>query len=199
MTKSAAEPKSEGKPKPEGKPKSEGKPMPGWSVPVRLDDVTDKGLHVALVADAATCVAVAKLIDVDAVLRLEATYDIVPHAATGMTVMGTISARVRQTCVLTLDAIENEISEPVGVTFTVPDAETDPLEVVIAAEGDEDPEPLVNGAADLGHLTTELLALAIDRYPRKPGVAFQPPAAPDHGGSPFDALAVLKKDGNQPS
>jgi hypothetical protein len=181
--------------------KSEAKTMPNWSVPVRLDDVPDDGLRVAFAADPATCAAVAKVVDVDAVLRLEATFDVVRHGKAGMTVMGDISARVRQTCVMTLEAIENEISEPVGVTFAVAKAEANltPEEMVIAAEGDDAPEPLINGTADLGRLATEFLALAVDRYPRKPGVEFQPPASPDRGGSPFDALAVLKKNGNQTS
>jgi hypothetical protein len=181
--------------------KSAAEPVPSWSVPVRLDDVSDHGLHLELVADAATCAAMAKLVDVDAVLRLQATLDLVRHSNAGMTVIGNISARVRQTCVLTLEAIENEISEPVAVTYMAQntDARITPVEVVVAAEGDEDPEPLVDGAADLGRLATELLALAIDRYPRKSGVEFQPPASPDQGGSPFEALAVLKKGGNQTS
>jgi hypothetical protein len=181
--------------------KLQAKPMEGWSVPVRLDDVPEDGLHMALAADPATCAIVARTVDVDAVLRLEANFDVVRHGKSGMTVVGTISARVRQTCVLTLEPVENEINEPVGAAFAVQsaDAKVIPAEIEIAAEGDEVPEPLVNGVADLGHLTTEFLALAVDRYPRKPGVEFQPPATADRGGSPFDALAVLKKNGNPAS
>jgi hypothetical protein len=37
----------------------------------------------------------------------------------------------------------------------------------------------------------EELVLAIDPYPRKPGVAFQPPA--DEGGQAEHPFAVLKK------
>lgn len=181
--------------------KSEPKSLTGWSIPIRLDNVPDDGLHVAVAADAATCAAVAKLVGVDAVLRLEVDFEVVRHGQAGMAVMGGITARVRQTCVLTLDIIENDVNEPVGVTFAVPsgDAEVVSGEVVIVAEADNAPEPLVNGTADLGLLATEYLMLAIDRYPRKPGVEFQPPPSPDPGGSPFDALAVLKKDGNQTS
>ena len=136
-----------------------------------------------------------------AVLRLEAIFDVVRHGKSGMTVAGAISARVRQACVLTLEPVENDINEPVAVTFALQNADSKviPEEIEIAAEGDDAPEPLVNGAADLGHLATEFLALAVDRYPRKPGVEFQPPATADHGGSPFDALAVLKKNGNPAS
>jgi hypothetical protein len=181
--------------------KSEAKPMDHWNVLVRLDSVPDDGLHVTLTADPATCATVARLVDVDAVLRFEARFDVIRHGKSGLTVTGEVSARVRQSCVLTLEPVENDISEPVVVVFAAPkaDAKVIPEEIEIAVDGDDSPEPLVNGTADLGHLATEFLALAVDRYPRKPGVEFRPPATADHGGSPFDALAVLKKNGNQPS
>jgi len=37
------------------------------------------------------------------------------------------------------------------------------------------------------------LMLAIDPYPRKAGVAFEPPAKEADTGGPFAALAALKK------
>jgi hypothetical protein len=53
---------------------------------------------------------------------------------------------------------------------------------------------MVQGAVDLGALATEFLLLGIDPYPRKPGVAFAPPAdTPGPSGHPFEALAALKK------
>jgi hypothetical protein len=55
------------------------------------------------------------------------------------------------------------------------------------------PEPLVGGMVDLGALATEFLMLAIDPYPRKPGIEFEAPSTGDASAQPFAALAALKK------
>jgi hypothetical protein len=59
----------------------------------------------------------------------------------------------------------------------------------------------VAGIIDLGRLATDVLYLAIDPYPRKPGAVFEPQiAAADPEDHPFAALKVLKsrpKSGRQ--
>jgi hypothetical protein len=60
------------------------------------------------------------------------------------------------------------------------------------------PEPLIGGSIDLGAIASEFLMLAIDPYPRKAGVAFEPPANDEDTGGPFAALAALKKKGIEP-
>ena len=71
-------------------------------------------------------------------------------------------------------------------------------EVEIDPESEDPPEPLEGGALDLGELVSEELALALDPYPRKPGVApvdlsfGAPEEESDEEDSPFAALAALK-------
>ena len=60
------------------------------------------------------------------------------------------------------------------------------------------PEPLVGGSIDLGAIASEFLMLAIDPYPRKAGVVFEPPAKDADTDGPFAALAALKKKGIEP-
>ena len=55
------------------------------------------------------------------------------------------------------------------------------------------PEPLIGNSVDLGAIASEFLMLAVDPYPRKAGVAFEPPAKEADTGGPFAALAALKK------
>ena len=55
------------------------------------------------------------------------------------------------------------------------------------------PPPATLADIDLGALASEFLALALDPYPRKPGVEFEAPAVDDADESPFDALAELAK------
>lgn len=105
-----------------------------------------------------------------------------------LVITGTVTARVTQTCTVSLEPFEAEVSEPVEIVFS--DVEPEPGEF---DEEAEIPDPIVNGTIDLGRVTAEFLALGLDPYPRKPGVTFEPVTdAPD---SPLAALATLKRDG----
>ena len=53
---------------------------------------------------------------------------------------------------------------------------------------DDEPDPIVDGKIDLGALAAEFFALGLDPYPRKPGVAFEPPAEPEPEATPFAVL-----------
>ena len=165
-----------------------------WSVPVRRDDVPESGLHLDLVADEATRAAVAAAAGVRTFPRLAANFDVARQGA-GLRVAGEVRATVEQTCVVTLEPLTNEVSEPIELIFVAgtaaaPGAEA--AETIDPAAADE-PELLVDGVADLGVVATEFLLLAIDPYPRKPGAVFEAPKAADAGTHPFAALAALKK------
>ena len=164
-----------------------------WSVPVRLDEIPETGLHVDLEADQGVRTAIATAAAVNDVPQLVAGFDVSRHGRDALRVVGTISARVCQTCVVTLDPIENEIEENVDLVFAPPSA-LGPMadEVNLGVEALEPPEPLVDGVVDLGAVAAEFLVLAIDPYPRKPGAVFEPPRSADAGAHPFAALAALR-------
>jgi hypothetical protein len=168
-----------------------------WSVPVRLDEVPESGRHVVLEAGAEVRAALAKPAGVDAIEQLTATFDLRPRGRDRLHVSGRVSATVRQTCVVTLEPLTNTIDEPVDVDFTPERGgkASDANEIDIDAHTADEPEPLVGNSIDLGVLVTEFLILGVDPYPRKPDVAFAPPAAGEASGSPFAALAALKKKG----
>jgi uncharacterized metal-binding protein YceD (DUF177 family) len=166
-----------------------------WSVPVALGDVPETGRHFDLVADERLRDAIAKLAALAALPRLDASFDVLPHGRKGLHVVGRVSATIGQTCVVTLEPIEDEIDEPVDVIF-VPAAAPSPIGdegVELEVPYDDEPEPLVDGTVDLGAIATEFLILAIDPYPRKPDAVFQAPAAGDDTAHPFAVLAALKK------
>jgi uncharacterized metal-binding protein YceD (DUF177 family) len=174
------------------------KPAQRWHVPVRLEDVPETGLHLDLVADAEVRAGLAALSGVREMPRLEAAID-VARQGNGLRVTGRVSATVGQDCVVTLEALESRVDEPVDVVFApvgpvdaAPDE--DHQEAQHDAQAiDEPPEPLVDGAADLGAVLADFLLLGIDRYPRKPGAVFAPPAPESSGDNPFAVLAKLKK------
>jgi uncharacterized metal-binding protein YceD (DUF177 family) len=126
--------------------------------------------------------------------RLDAGFDVAPHGRSGLHVIGRVSATVGQSCVVSLEPIENEIDEAVDLVFT-------PAAAAPVGDGsgeldlpyEDGPEPLVDGTVDLGAIATEFLILAIDPYPRKPDTVFQAPAAGDATAHPFAVLAALKK------
>jgi len=164
-----------------------------WSIPVRLDEIPETGLHLDLEADAPTRAAVAAAAAVNEVPRLAASFDLARHGREGMHVVGTVFAQVVQTCVVTLDPVENEIEEGIDIVFAAPTALGPAAnEVNLGAEAVEPPETLIDGVVDLGAVATEFLMLAIDPYPRKPGAVFEPPQNADAGSHPFAALAALR-------
>ena len=177
-------------------------PAPGpWRVPVELAHVSaETGAHFALTADADARAAIAKIAEISELPRLDATFDVTRQRDDGLHVVGQVSATVGQNCVVTLEPLVSEIEEKVDLLFSPPlpglELERD--------EGDESgkrsgrskpnldgPEPLLDGAIDLGALAIEFLVLGIDPYPRKPDAKFEPPQdlKPDPG--PFAALAGL--------
>jgi uncharacterized protein DUF177 involved in 23S rRNA accumulation len=164
-----------------------------WSVPVRLDEVPETGLHVDLEADGGVRAAVTVAAGVNEVPRLTAAFDLARHGRDGLHVVGTVSARVRQTCVVTLDPVENEVEEQVDLVFLPPSAlGAMRSEANLGADAVEPPEPMVDGVVDLGAIATEFLMLGIDPYPRKPDAVFEPPRNADAGSHPFAALAALR-------
>jgi uncharacterized metal-binding protein YceD (DUF177 family) len=165
-----------------------------WSHPVRRDNVPEAGLHLDLVADEATRVALAEVAAVRGLPHLAASFDVVRQGA-GLKVTGEVAATVEQTCVVTLEPMTSELREPVDLAFVPPHAGEphDEAGDDVDPEAEDEPETLVDGIADLGAVATEFLLLAIDPYPRKPGAVFEAPQTDDPAGHPFAALAALKK------
>jgi uncharacterized metal-binding protein YceD (DUF177 family) len=173
------------------------KPDP-WRVPVAVLQVPEGGLHRELDADDAVCKAMADVAGLREVLSAHASFDVTPKSGGRFHVAGNVRARIGQTCVVTLDPIENEIDEPIDLIFAPPE-QIPQLAALVddAIEGDAEtpdaPEPIENGAIDLGKLATDALLLGIDPYPRKAAAVFEheitPPDPEDH---PFAALKALK-------
>jgi len=174
-------------------------PAQPWSVPLAIHDVPETGHHVDLTADERTRAAVAKLAGLRALPRLQASFDVTRRGSERLHVAGRVSATVGQTCVVTLEPIDNEVEEAIDLDFAPPPSASAAGDegAPPAAPADEDaPEPLINGVVDLGAVATEFLMLGLEPYPRKPGAVFEPPPqAGDDSGHPFAPLAALKNKG----
>jgi uncharacterized metal-binding protein YceD (DUF177 family) len=171
-----------------------------WSVPVTVAQVPDTGLHRDIEADTATREAMAAVGGLREILSASASLDVTPSSGGRVHVAGHVRARVGQTCVVSLDPIENDIDETIDLIFAPAEQIPELADLVDeAAEPDAEipdpPEPIVNGIIDLGRLATDALFLGIDPYPRRPDVVFEPPVvAADPEDHPFAALKALQLD-----
>jgi uncharacterized metal-binding protein YceD (DUF177 family) len=166
-----------------------------WSVPVAVDDIPETGLHLEIDAPEPVRAEIAGLAGLRELGRLSGVFDLTRRGA-GVRVTGNVSARVGQTCVVTLEPVESDIDEPVDLRFAPrPVAPASAKSETVAAHtSDEDPpDPLFGGKLDLGSIATEFLLLGIDPYPRKPGAEFAPVKPDDASAKPFAALEALKK------
>lgn len=176
-------------------------PADPWRASVAVEQIPQTGLHRDLEAGSAAREAMAEIAGLREILSARASFDLSLRSGGRVHVGGRVRARIGQTCVVTLDPIENDIDEEIDLIFAPSEQITPPADVI--DDGDTEaadlPEPIVNGIIDLGRLATDVLFLAIDPYPRKAGVVFEPRvAAADPEDHPFAALKALKGDPDQP-
>src|SRR5260370_17612222 len=150
-----------------------------WSVRVTVAQIPDSGLHRDIEAARAVRDAMAEVGGLREILSASASLDVTPKSGGRVHVAGHVRARIGQTCVVTLDPIENDIDEPIDLMFAPPEQIPQLADLVDeAAESDveipDPPEPIVNGVIDLGRLATDALFLGIDPYPRRPHPVFDP-------------------------
>jgi len=170
-----------------------------WRVLINVAQIPETGLHREIEADAGIRQAMAEIAELREVLSAHASFDVVPRRDGRVTVTGRVRARIGQTCVVTLDPIENEIDEDVDLVFAPPEQIPHMADLVDdAEEGDENtpdpPEPIEGGFIDLGRVATDALLLGVDPYPRKPDAVFeQAVEALNPEDHPFAALKVLQQ------
>ena len=178
-----------------GIPENPGGAPAEFSRVFRVDDLPPGGSTVTLTADATECAALARRFGLLALrsLTVQARFSPRPVArgvGRSVQVEGRFEAEVEQECVVTLEPVSNRVADRFALVFADQVAPAEPdLSPDLEAE---EPEPLVDGAFDLGEAVAELLALAIDPYPRSPGAVFEPPAeAAEERQSPFAVLRRL--------
>ena len=148
--------------------------------------------------------ALAKRFDLISLDRLEAELTLrrVGHGPM-VRLDGSIHANLVQSCVVSLEPIECEIEEDFVLHFA-PDRGDAPhghvVEETDAGYADDPPEPLIGGQIDIGEAVAQQLALALNPYPRRPGVTLEDVLRASEGDtrdrgadSPFAVLARLSR------
>ncbi len=149
---------------------------------------------VLLDAKPSECAALAAAFGIVAIRDLTADFKISRQTAQGWLVTGSVQALVTQTCVVSLEPFETAINEPIEARFVESgdlrkDTYAKGTDVIASGPEVDPPEIIEGGRLDLGVLAAEFLALALDPWPRKPGIEFKghddEPAKP----SPFAGLS----------
>lgn len=144
---------------------------------------------------------IAGFLGVDALDALRLDVRLIAEGAEGWRAEGRIRARYAQTCVVTLARLEQSLDEAVERRF-LPAAEI-PIPEEREHGPDEPDEPDAirdDGTVDVAALAIEVLALAVDPYPRAEDAAFgqkvfaAPGVTPltDEAMRPFAKLEALK-------
>lgn len=147
----------------------------------------------------------AALFKVEALHAFSCRYTIEPLSQHRYRLSGELRADLTQACVLTLEPVEARIVEAFAVEFwpaaqisaTKGGDDDEPID--FSAELDRDPpEAIADGKIDVGAFVAEILAAAIDPYPRKAGAEFVWQEGKSEDGtnplSPFAQLAQLKRN-----
>ncbi|WP_029011192.1 YceD family protein [Azospirillum halopraeferens] len=175
-------------------------PPPEFSRFVSADRVQRGEVVEEITAGEAERRALAARFELEAIDRLTATVRLSRVRGEMVRVSGELEAEVVQTCVVTLEPVRNTVSERFEALFA-PDALLpdygDEIDIDACMLDEEMPEAMDNGRIDIGELTAQHLSLALDPYPRAPGV--EPPSAeevdasPDARPNPFAVLERLKR------
>lgn len=141
--------------------------------------------------------ALAEWAGVDEITRLSAHVFVHAQSKTRFLEEVQFDADIVQSCVVTLQPVRTHIARNfTRVLHLMPGVQRFSDKggpVASAAVTEETPDEIDSPAYDLGTPLREELALAINPYPRAPGVAFEPPEDDDHPESPFAALERLKR------
>jgi hypothetical protein len=160
---------------------------------VKVETLPRDGLRQKIAANEAERAALAKRYNWDSIHSLEADF-LLERSGKGVRVSGEARAKGMQICVVSLEPFPAEVVEAVDVRFAPPsDARRKPQtpEEVIRFDAEDEPDPLIDGAVDIGELAAEFVALGLDPYPRKPDAAFEAPLE-EPKDSPFAVLRVVK-------
>lgn len=152
------------------------------------------GDEVVLDADATERAALAKVAGVLEVPKFSARIVLKKLSPTRFSLHYDLAAEILQACVVTLEPLVARIAKDfVRELHHTPNLNRVAQEVVINPGDDELPDEIESLHYDLAGPLLEEFILAIDPYPRAPGVEFAPPEGmADKPESPFAVLKALK-------
>jgi uncharacterized metal-binding protein YceD (DUF177 family) len=158
---------------------------PEFHRPLSLDRIGPHGLDMTIDATTAECAALAVRMNLPAVLAVSCVFHLIREGRDMVLARGVLTVRVTQTCVISLEDFDSEVEEIFQVRFVPSGEEADDID----PESDDE-IPFEGNQIDLGEAAAEQLGLALDPYPRMPGVEM-PMSEDEPDPHPFAALRRL--------
>lgn len=173
---------------------------------VEIADLRDPRTTLEFRATDEEAAALAARFGVEGIRNLKASLVLTPFASGNKVALkARFEAEIEQNCVVTLAPLVNRVEGEFLAEF-VQDAFIDNHDdIEFAIDDDDPPEPIVDGRIEIGELIAQNLGLAIDPFPRAPGVVFEgmilgneSPLATMKDGrpNPFAVLERLKTQKN---
>jgi uncharacterized metal-binding protein YceD (DUF177 family) len=159
--------------------------IPEFHRPVSLDRIGPHGLDLTVEANPAECSALAIRMNLPAVLAVSCAFHLIREGRDIVLARGVLRALVTQVCVISLEEFDATVEETFQVCFVPSGEETDDID-----PESEDEIPFEGNQIDLGEAAAEQLGLALDPYPRMPGVEM-PASENEPEPHPFAALRRL--------
>jgi len=155
------------------------------------------GAELALVADPDARTRIAKWAEIATVESFGATVQLRKQSANRFSLDADLTADVVQECVVTLEPVKSRIEKRVHrelhLAHRTRHQPDEVIPLVAGAGDDEVPEEIESLQYDLAGPLLEELVLALDPYPRAPGVEFAAPATTEPAReNPFAVLKSLK-------
>src|SRR5262245_30572699 len=154
-------------------------PVSPVSFVVNVVRLPQKGMPVVIEADANQRARLAEAHGLVSVERYRADLLVAPWKSHGVRITGTVEADIVQECVVSLERLDAGIAEEVSALFLPEDSKLGRLgfhgggEILLDIDGPDSPETFSGDTIDVGELAEEFFELAIDPYPRKPGISLE--------------------------
>ncbi|MDX2259664.1 MAG: hypothetical protein NW205_12215 [Hyphomicrobiaceae bacterium] len=163
----------------------------------KVGAIPSAGLVVEREASPEERAALLDLLGVVAVDRVDVRYRLRPAGAGRFVLAGRVIAHLQQACVVTFEAVAETIDEALDCTY-VPAAEADyRQDAEEEALALADIEPIEGDTIDVGRTLYEVVAAAMNPFPRADGATLsedgRASAGPDAPSGPFAALAGLAR------
>jgi uncharacterized metal-binding protein YceD (DUF177 family) len=179
---------------------SDHNPLPYENI-VDLARLTEAGSEFAIILDEDTRARIAEWAGIEELERFDATVELKRQSRTRFAYSAKFDADVVQACVVTLEPVKSHIAQHfaralhllTGVMRGAQDFAIDSGGPLAAGAGEDDaPEQITDTHYDIAAPLLEEFALALDPYPRAPGVEFTPPEEEaDPEENPFAILSKL--------
>ncbi|MGE4253197.1 MAG: DUF177 domain-containing protein [Parvibaculaceae bacterium] len=171
--------------------------QPEFSRPLDVTRVPPQGSLETISAEPQECADLARRFGLPALHGLTAELRVSRWRGEGLKIKGRFIADLDQTCVVSLDMFRSTLSDGFEGYFLPAGTSAGANGALIEAG---DAEPFENGIIDMGEVVAEAVALALDPYPKKPGVTFAdviegeaPEAGNEVERNPFAGLSRLRK------